>query len=115
MQDLDERPPHRGGIAFGLMLVLLGVMLVLNNTGLLQSAIMRPFWSFIPIGFGIVKMFQQSGKSLRDGTLVLFGGIWLLLNDAHIFWYLDSWPLLIVAWGAGFTWDALASPEPEAE
>lgn len=109
MENLDARPPDQGGIAFGLMLVLLGVMLVLSNTGVLQSAMMRPFWSLIPIGFGIVKMFEQSSKSLREGSLVLFGGIWLLLNDAHVFWYRDSWPLLIVAWGAGLTWDSLAS------
>jgi drug/metabolite transporter (DMT)-like permease len=108
--------PNWGGVVAGTMLILFGVMLTLRNIDIVQWSIMRHFWPFIPIGIGLTKLLQppRHGRR-REGALVLFGGVWLLLNDLQVLRYRESWPLLLIGWGIAIAWDAVAARERKAE
>jgi hypothetical protein len=115
--EVGKQPlPNRGGVVAGGMLILLGLMLTLLNIDIVQWSIMRHAWPFIPIGIGLTKLLQppKPGRR-REGALVLFGGVWLLLNDLKVLQYRESWPLLLIGWGISIAWDALAVREWKAE
>ena len=105
-----SRSLNPGGIVIGVMLILLGGLLTLHNVDIVQWSIARHFWPFIPIGIGVTKLLQPVGRNRREGAFILFVGVWLLLNDFRVLRYRDSWPLLLVGWGASIAWDAIAGP-----
>ena len=108
MDDVKRRSRNRSGIAFGLMLMLLGIVLVLQNTGLVRPA--GVFWSLLFISLGLAKLFTRRPYRRLEGVGFLFVGSWLLLNQLQVLRYRDSWPILLVGIGISIVWNALAGP-----
>lgn len=112
--DFGNRRRKSGGIVFGLMLVLLGVVLILQNVGLVPST-PRGFWwltlwGLLFISLGLVKLFASGPPDRREGVGQLFVGSWLLLNQFQVLNYRDSWPILLIGIGIGIVWSALERP-----
>ena len=113
-----RRSRNRGGIAFGITLMLLGIILVLRNTGLVHLPVGGQwglaFWSLFFIILGLTKLFTSlSGRP--EGIGFLFVGSWLMLNLLHVLRYRDSWPILIVGIGISIVWNALVGPPTTRE
>jgi hypothetical protein len=116
MENFDKRTPQWDGMFFGLVLVVVGAVLLLQNTGLLHWRLTREFWrEFWPlflIGLGVLKLLKPRRHGPREGGGLVFLGTWFLLNQMHILRYQDSWPLLLVGMGVSIVWKALARPTP---
>jgi hypothetical protein len=119
MSMMHRDRPSPAGIVFGLVIIVLGVVLFLDQTGILGW---RPTWSFWPvliIAMGLARFSQPRADGTRDGGWLLFVGVWLLLNELHVLRYRDSWPLFLVAIGIQTMWKAIARrtapPTPKAE
>ena len=107
MSTHDRLRSEWAGIAAGLLIVGLGLILLVDQTGLLGW---RPSWSLWPlliIAFGLARFAQPHADGSRDGGGVLLLGIWLLLNEMGLLRFRDSWPLILVALGVHKMWKAL--------
>jgi predicted membrane protein len=87
----------------GVCLVLVGVVLALDQLGLLYANHLLRFWPAALIVIGLVMLQRREGHSaLRALVLIVVGG-WLLLNTLGLV-SLDLWeffvPLLLVFFGA---------------
>jgi len=87
----------------GVCLVLVGVVLALDQLGLLYANHLLRFWPAALIILGLVMLQRREGQSaLRALVLIVVGG-WLLLNTLGLV-SLDLWeffvPLLLVFFGA---------------
>src|SRR5580693_5665902 len=101
-------PDNRGPtpkFVIGACLVLVGVVLALEQLGLLQAHHVLRFWPAALIVIGLVMLQRQERHSaLRALVLIVVGG-WLLLNTLGLV-SIDLWeffvPLLLVFFGARF-------------
>jgi len=103
----DRLSPGWAGIVAGLLIVGLGIILLVDQTGLLGW---RPSWSLWPvliIAFGFARFAQPHTDGSRDGGWVLFIGVWLLLSEMGMLRFRDSWPLILLALGVHKMWKAL--------
>jgi len=105
-----SRPPRhrgRGGLATGLVLMLVGVLFLLDNLRLVHFRFFSDAWPLILVVFGVVRMIDAPERS--SGLWLVAIGLWLLINENEIWGltYHDSWPLLIVVAGLSMVWKAL--------
>jgi predicted membrane protein len=100
-------PPNNSSVTpkfiIGVCLVLMGVVLALEQLGLVQAHHVLRFWPAALILVGLVMLQRREGHSaLRALVLIVVGG-WLLLNTLDLV-SLDIWefilPLLLVFFGA---------------
>lgn len=97
----------RGGLATGLVLILLGVLFLLDNLHVVHFRLFSDAWPLILVIFGVVRMIDAPDRS--SGLWLVTIGLWLLVNELELwgFTYHDSWPLLVVAVGLSMVWKAL--------
>lgn len=98
---------HMGGVAFGLFLVALGIVLLLGQMGFVSTDyLFHFFWPAIMILFGLELMFAR-GRSSRSrfnreaGGFLTLAGIVLLLSKLGYFHFSFSvvWALACIYWG----------------
>jgi Cell wall-active antibiotics response 4TMS YvqF/Domain of unknown function (DUF5668) len=97
---------HRAGtgLAVGVFIVALGLVLLLDQEGIISAAyLLRFFWPAIFIFFGIETLVSSRGRGGRGlvGILMVAFGL-LLLSGALGFLHVGIhtlWPLLLVIWG----------------
>jgi len=93
-----------GGIAFGLILMGVGVVLLLEQQGLIPNGFWRHGWPWIIVLLAVIQLATaRSAGRVRDGvTFALIGG-WMVMVESH--WrgltWANSWPLVLAAIGAG--------------
>ncbi len=95
-----KRAVRKDRIIWGLFLVALGALLLLDRFGPWEMPGLGQLWPVIILAFAVVRLFE--GRP--GGALTLTGlGLWFLAVEFH--WYgLDwgnSWPLALVAVGLG--------------
>src|SRR5579864_338980 len=98
---------HMGGVAFGLVLVALGIVLLLGQMGIVSTDyLFRFFWPAIMIFFGVELMFSRNRFSRNRfnqeaGGFLLMAGIVLLLSKLGYFHFSFSvvWALACIYWG----------------
>jgi len=99
--------PRAAGIIMGITIAGLGVLLLLDQTGLLGWHPSWSIWPFLLIAIGFARYATPRSDGSREGLwLVIIGG-WLLLNNLQVLRFRDSWPLLLVAFGVVHIWKAL--------
>jgi hypothetical protein len=95
---------NRGGLFWGALLILLGLVFLLNNFNLVPANLIR-WWPVLVLGAGIWLfgrgLAQRHGGGLVAGTvLAALGGFWLFANlgraDERLFV-----PILLIALGVG--------------
>ena len=102
--------PGPEAAAFGAVVMLIGLLLLLDRTGVVRWA---GWWSIAPLALicgGLAKLLtRRPGGRCEGGWLVVIGA-WLLLNQLDVLRYRQSWPLLIVALGTSIIWNAFMPP-----
>lgn len=98
-----------GRLVTGLLLVLLGGIFLAHNLEVVDVGSIGRFWPVILILIGLGKI--ASPEHRGGGAWLLFLGALFLLHTFDYFRLGDSWPLFIVAAGAGILW---RSPPPAA-
>lgn len=112
-----ERQRSSGHVFVGLVIVLVGLVMLAERTGLDGIHLSGHFWPFILIALGAVKSLdpgEHGGRrrSRRGGLWLMYVGGWGLVNEFHLFGldYGSSWPLLIIGAGVGLVWRAFDHP-----
>lgn len=108
--------PHRRFIprlTFGLLLILLGVGLALDNSGLLPVNVWHLFWPCALLLFGFSALVSRGFLHLGGHVLLFFGTAFLLgalgYGDVADRW----WPLGFVWAGVVIVLRALQAPFPQ--
>jgi cell wall-active antibiotic response 4TMS protein YvqF len=103
-----NRKIDRSALINGLFLVGLGVLFLLDRLQIKDFGdLIRMYWPCIIILFGISHLFRRD--SIWSGAWLIVIGTWLQLVRLHLFGlnFGNSWPLILIASGAGITLRAL--------
>jgi predicted membrane protein len=114
---------HRGSrstaqsIIIGALIVTFGLTLLANNLGWADlRSVMRQFWPFALVVFGIASLFTSRPGSRFWGLVMIVGGIWFYASIAgwiHVPFWAVFGPTLLVLLGGAVVWRALAHPTPK--
>jgi predicted membrane protein len=101
---------RKGTVVTAIIVILVGVVLLLNQLGVLPPGFEFHFWPVVFVAFGLGQMLtsRQATNRLWGGLLVVVG-IFLELNKlgvTHI-GLKAIWPLLIIGLGVSLLWQAL--------
>lgn len=95
-----------GGFVLGIVIILAGTLMLLDNLGILQA---RTFWDYAPlilVALGLGKVIEAQGRpasSILGGLFVAAGALWFLENmDVLRFNARLIWPVLIIGFGLTF-------------
>jgi predicted membrane protein len=93
-------------LVLGMALALLGVLLTLDNLGVVDIDRFWELWPLVLVGIGVSKILQSRAPI---GILLTVVGSWLLLENLGYIrvslWSL--WPMLLVLLGGALIWEAL--------
>jgi hypothetical protein len=92
----------RKQLMWGLLLVGLGGVLLLDQFDMLDVYDLWHYWPLVLVVLGINKMIgYPTARDFTSGLWTSFIGVWLFANFEHMFGmtFLNSWPYLIIAWG----------------
>ena len=109
MSDGDRRIVNPQGIVVGLAIVVVGVVLLLNQSKIIDVGSPLRFWPVQLIVFGLAQLSRPRREGPREGGLLLFIGVWLLLNELRLLRYGESWLLLLLGIGVAMVWKTIAS------
>jgi hypothetical protein len=97
-------PTNRSTLFFGLALLIVGVLLLLNNIGLIPPEVGR-LWPVLLIGIGAwvfgSALVRRRGGGLMGGVILLTAGIFLLLQNFELVRASALGPVMLMAVGAG--------------
>jgi predicted membrane protein len=102
-------------LVVGLVVIILGVLLTLDNLGLVEIESPLRYWPVLLIALGLSKSLQgRSGGSRGWGIALLVVGLWLLLRNLDLMPVRleDFWPVLLVLAGAALVWQAVRGRAP---
>jgi len=108
----DRPGPGWSGVVIGLVIIGLGSLLFLEQTGLLGWHHTWSLWPILIIAMGLARFAQPNADGSRSGGWLMFIGSWLLLNELRVLRARDSWPLFLVAIGVHTIWKAIARQTP---
>jgi hypothetical protein len=104
-------PVSQARVVFGLVLMLVGALLLLDGLDWWGVRWDVPLWPWILIALGLARLSQStdangSPRGRRSAAWLLFIGAWGLLNEYRIFGihYGHSWPILVMGAGVMVVW-----------
>jgi hypothetical protein len=99
----------RWGVAWGLLLVLIGVGLLLDHMGFAFVSHIYRFWPVLLVLFGLMNITTQSSRGF--GVAMVIVGVLLQLNSLDIIrlTFRDFWPLVIIVVGVFMIWGSVES------
>jgi hypothetical protein len=95
------------GFVWGLLIVAVGVVLLLNHVGIIPFDPVARFWPLLLVLFGLMNLMTHSGRFF--GFLLVLAGVFLQLNKlglTHLS-LADMWPLALIAIGLLLMWSSL--------
>ena len=96
---MNDVEPGKGNIVVGVMLVLVGLVIALDRSGVIQWNGMWSMWPLILGGIGLARFISTPAGEPREGLIFMTAAAWLLASDAGWIAIEDSWPLLVIAVG----------------
>jgi hypothetical protein len=96
------------GLFNGLMLIAIGILFLLDQLHIEDFGdLIVKYWPLIIISFGVSHLLRRD--SMWSGVWLVSTGVWLQLAHLHLLGltYRNSWPLLLIALGAGITLRAM--------
>jgi hypothetical protein len=107
--DSNTARVNLGRVIIGAAFLVWGLLLTLNQTGVVHVRRVGALWPLILVALGAGKIAgSDSRRGLRSGMWLLVIGLWFALNEFTVFGYHDTWPLLLVAVGVMIVWDVIA-------
>jgi hypothetical protein len=111
----DERRISQARVVFGLVVMLVGALLLLDRLGWWGVRLNVPLWPWVLVALGLARLSDRSTdahgclRGRRSAAWLLFIGAWGLLNEYRLFGihYGHSWPILLIGAGAMVVWRAL--------
>ena len=98
VNDVDP-PKGPGNIVIGVMLVLTGVAIMLDRSGVLTLRDHFTLWPIIFGGIGLARFLQTRPGEPKQGLVFLTAAAWLALAEAGWVSFADSWPIVIIVLG----------------
>ena len=97
------------GLAWGFVLVLVGVALMLDHMGITPFEHLVRFWPLLLVLFGVMSITTHSSRGF--GFLLILFGILLQLHTLGLIHlsFRDFWPLVIIAVGVLLIWGSIES------
>ena len=108
MNDIRQRPVNTGALFWGFTLIGFGILLMLDRFGIADvHFFFRRLWPLFIIVAGLSRLFRR--RSVWGGVWLICVGAWLQIATLHVFGmtFNSSWPLLLIALGAGVILRAL--------
>lgn len=109
----EDRRPHTGRMVLGLWLTLLGVTMLLAQTGLAGREVTHWVAPLLLVAFGLWKLLQPGCRG--SGLWLLVAGGLLLAHLTRFATFRQTWPVFVVAAGAAIIVEALDRPRPGAD
>ena len=91
-----------GGIVLGGLIVIIGLLILLDNMGIVRVHDIWRYWPVLLIVFGVSRILESRAPAgyIWGGVLTLAGALILLDNlDIVVFDFNFVWPLLLIAFG----------------
>jgi len=108
-----DRKHSWGGLTTGLVLLGLGVLFLLRELRVLTGPIfVSGWWALLVVVLGLAKAVRpRRAKDVGEGVTLTLIGAWLYLAHTGYqgFTYHSTWPLVLVAAGAGMVARTIAS------
>ena len=106
MEMRDETSRARKSLVWGVFLMLLGGAFLLDRAGVVELPNAGRLW---PLVFGVIAINHLIEGKLGGAVTFILLGIWFFACEFHWygFDYHNSWPLVLVAVGAGIVVRAL--------
>jgi hypothetical protein len=100
-----EKLEPKGRMTLGLVFIALGLILTLDQAGILDIRGIGRWWPLLLIGVGVVKVRQplQDGQRAAGVGFLFLGGFFLLVN---VLSWGRAWPLGVVLVGVLLLWQA---------
>lgn len=92
----------RKQLLWGLMLMVAGGALLVDQLGYLSIFDLWHYWPWLLVVGGVIKMIgYPTAKDFIGGLWLVVIGVWLFANVEHMFGidFDNSWPCLIIVWG----------------
>jgi hypothetical protein len=98
-------------LVFGLTVMVLGLLLTLDNLGVIEARNYLRFWPVVLIAMGLSRFLQPPEVCPRGPALVWIGvGALFLLNTLGVVRIRQLWPLVLLLLGGSMVWRALTAP-----
>jgi hypothetical protein len=99
----------KGRMATGVVFIAFGLLLVLDQAGILQMGGLVTWWPLFLIGAGVVKARQpvEDGQRSAGVALLFVGGFFLWFT---VLSWGKAWPLLLIMVGGLLLWQAFERP-----
>ena len=110
---LESKERHKRATAavFGVILIGLGVIFLLQNFGVVDAGRPDQWWPLIVIGFGVASLIapKDAGDASAGVVALAVGAFFLLRNFDVIDWrFRDIWPAFLVLAGVSLIARSLA-------
>lgn len=95
-----EDPVDRRHVAFGVVIMALGLLFLMDKLEIVQRALVGLFWPgvFVAWGFKRIAWPSRPGSEVGGVWIALIGGL-LMLDQLSIVRLGESWPLFVIIGG----------------
>ena len=97
------------GFMFGLLLITAGLSSLLERARVLENVSVGLWWPIVPIGIGLAQIANR--RTASGGWMMLGFGFWSLVVVLTPIDFAETWPLLLLVWGAYMTWRGLGGQD----
>jgi hypothetical protein len=105
------RAQPKGRLALGVALIAIGLVLTLDQAGILNTQGLGRWWPLFLIGIGYVKFRQppEDGQRALGAALLFLGGVFQFLSILAMG---SAWPLIMIGVGVFLLWRSTEPTRP---
>jgi hypothetical protein len=111
----DEPRISQAKVVFGLVVMLVGALLLLDRLNWWGVRLDVPVWPWVLVALGLARLSDRSvdakgrARGRRSAAWLMLVGAWGLVNEYRLFGlhYGHSWPILLVGAGALVVWRSM--------
>ena len=108
MSHFDQPEIRTGYIAFGVTIMAVGILILLDRLNLIRPEQLTFYWPGLLVIFGLTRIVwpSRSGGEMFGMWMALIGGL-LLLDRTGVAAMEDSWPVFVIVAGLSVVFKAL--------